>query len=131
MKLIIKSSQDYGSHVDNYEEIFDCTIEIEEDVLKINFENGFIKLEENKITYERKENKIIIEPDKTIGCDYETPYGMFVLDIKGLEVKKEIVDYKKLKENSFSGTVAMAKYEIQMVGVEAYINSIEISLDNT
>ena len=130
MKLIIKSKQNYKTHVEEFTEVFECTINIEENILKINFDNGFIQIEDNKIAYERGENKIVIEPNKTNECDYETQYGMFVLDIKGLSVNKEIEDMNLLDEPSFSGLVAKAIYEIQMVGVETYENAIEIELSN-
>ena len=130
MKLIIKSQQDYKSHIDTFEEEFECSINIEENVLKINFDNGFIQIEDNRLLYERGENKIIIEPDKTIGCDYETPYGMFVLDIKGISVTKEAEKINNINNQEFYVVVAKARYEIQMVGVETYENNIQIILLN-
>ena len=44
---------------------------------------------------------------------------MLVIDLKGLEVN----NYKAEK-----GLIASAKYEINIVGVEPYINEIEIYL---
>lgn len=128
MKLIINSKQNYGTSVEEYTEEFDCTVEVQEDGLKINFENGFIKIEDQKLTYERGENKIIIEPNKTNECDFETDYGMFVLDIKCISFEKTIKDYN-IEENIYKGTLIKSTYEIQMVGVEPYENSIEIILN--
>lgn len=128
MKLIINSKQDYKTHVEEYKEEFECSIELLENMLKIKFENGFIQIEENKLTYERGENKIIIEPNKTNECDFETEFGMFVLDIKCITFENMIKDYK-IKENDVNGLIAKATYEIQMVGVETYENNIEIILE--
>lgn len=128
MKLIINSKQDYGTNVEEHTEEFDCSVETVNNVLKIEFENGFIQIEENKLTYERGENKIIIEPNKTNECDFETQYGMFVLDIKCISFENLIKEYNNIVENLFSGTILKAKYEIQMVGVEPYENNIEIIL---
>ena len=128
MKLIINSKQDYGTNVEEYTEEFDCSVETVNNVLKIEFENGFIQIEENKLTYERGENKIIIEPNKTNECDFETQYGMFVLDIKCISFENLIKEYNNIVENLLSGTILKAKYEIQMVGVEPYENNIEIIL---
>ena len=124
MKLIIKSKQNYGAHIDEFVEEFQCSVEENEEELKINFEEGFIKLEENKMTYERKENKIVVEPEKTNECDYDTPYGMFVLDIKGLSLENNYINKKQTQ-----GIIAIVKYEIQMVGVEPYENNIEIIIE--
>ena len=126
MKLRIQSQQNYGTHTEAYEEEFECAIEREENKLKITFDNGFIQIEENKITYERNENKIVIEPGKTNECDYETEHGMFVLDIKGLLVESFLEDLESLAK--LEKLVAKARYEIQMVGVEPYENNIEIVL---
>ena len=128
MKLIIKSKQDYGTNVEEYTEEFDCKLEHTDKILKIEFENGFIQIEENKLTYERGENKIIIEPNKTNECDFETEYGMFVLDIKCISFENLIREYN-IEENKLMGTVLKARYEIQMVGVEPYQNNIEIILN--
>ncbi len=128
MKLILKSKQDYGTNIEEYTEEFDCKVELSEKVLKIEFENGFIQIEENKLTYERGENKIIIEPNKTNECDFETEYGMFVLDIKCISFENLIREYN-IEENKLMGTILKAKYEIQMVGVEPYQNNIEIILN--
>lgn len=124
MKLIIKSKQNYGTHVDEFIEEFECSVEENENELKINFEEGCIKLEENKMTYERKENKIVIEPNKINECDYDTPYGMFVLDIKGISLENNYIIKKEIY-----GTITTVKYEIQMVGVETYENNIEIIIE--
>ena len=126
MKLRIRSQQNYGTHTEAYEEEFECSTEREENRLKITFDDGFIQIEENKITYERNENKIVIESGKTNECDYETEHGMFVLDIKGLLVESFLEDLESLVK--LEKLVAKARYEIQMVGVEPYENNIEIVL---
>lgn len=126
MKLLLKSKQYYGTHEDEINEEFDCTIEKlpnpngGEDITKINFENGYIQIEENKIIHERGENKLIIEKDNNYEVDYDTEHGMIVLDLKGIEVKK----YKDRKD----GLIASAKYEIRIVGIEPYINEMDIYL---
>ena len=117
MKLVLKSKQDYGTHSDEFTEEFDCSVSEENNNIKINFENGSILIEENKITHERGNNKMVIEPGKVHGCDYETENGMIVLDIKGLNVEKFSNELK---------TIAKAKYQIIIVGIEPYINEIEI-----
>lgn len=119
-KLIIKSRQDYNTHIDEFEEEFTCSIKEEGEGLIIEFEDGTIIIEDNRLTQKRGENKIIIEPNKINECDYETEQGMFVLDIKGIEVEKMAKAY---------GTVAKAKYQILIVGVEPYINEIEIIIE--
>ena len=119
MKLILKSKQYYGTHEETIEEEFECTINNQDDIIKINFENGYIQIEEEKIIHERGENKLVIEKDNTYEVDYDTANGMIVLDLRGIEVKKH--------ENT-TGLIASAKYEISMVGVEPYLNEIEIYL---
>lgn len=126
MKLIIQAKQNYGTHTEAYDEEFECVVKNEENRLKISFDNGFIQIEENKITYERNENKIVIEPGKINECDYETEHGMFVLDIKGLEIENFLEDLENTKE--LEKLIARARYEIQMVGVQPYENNIEIIL---
>ena len=120
MKLILKSKQYYGTHVEEINEEFECKVDNDDDIIKIIFENGFIQIEEEKIIHERGENKLIIEKDNTYEVDYDTANGMIVLDLKGLEVNKT---------KNKSGLIASAKYEISMVGVEPYINEIEIYLE--
>lgn len=126
MKLLLKSKQYYGTHEDEINEEFDCTIEKlpnpngGEDITKINFENGYIQIEENKIIHERGENKLVIEKNNNYEVDYDTEHGMIVLDLKGIEVKK----YKDRED----GLIASAKYEIRIVGIEPYINEMDIYL---
>lgn len=119
MKLVLESKQDYGTHVEEYKEEFSCMVKEEAGKVMIEFESGKITVEENRITQERGENKIIIEPNQIHECDYETEYGMFVLDIRGIEVEKREIT---------SDFLARAKYEILMVGVEPYINEIVIKI---
>lgn len=128
MKIIIKSKQDYKTYTEEYTEEFECSVEENDNIITINFENGSIQIEENKIIYERNENKIIIEAGKTIPCDYETQYGMFVLDIKGLEVNKLVENVISIENSNEIMVIANSKYEIQMVGIESYENQIEISI---
>ena len=119
MKLVLKSKQFYGTHEEEIEESFECTVDNNDDAIKIYFENGFIQIEEDKIIHERGENKLIIEKDNTYEVDYDTAHGMIVLDLTGMEVKKH---------SNTTGIVGSAKYEIKMVGVEPYINEIEVYL---
>ncbi len=120
MKLILKSKQYYGTHEDEIEEEFECTVDNNDDYIKINFENGYIQIEEEKIIHERGENKLIIEKDHTYEVDYDTANGMIVLDLKGIEVKNH---------KTLTGLVASAKYEISIVGVEPYLNEIEVYIE--
>ncbi len=120
MKLILKSKQYYGTHEEEIEEEFECTVDKDDDIIKINFENGYIQIEEEKIIHERGENKLVIEKDNTYEVDYDTAQGMIVLDLKGLEVKKH---------HNVTGLIGSAKYEISMVGIEPYINEIEIYIE--
>ncbi len=123
MKLILKSKQNYGTHVDEINEEFECIVEeVNTDngaALKIVFENGFIQIEDNRIIHERGENKLIIETDQNYEVDYDTESGLIVLDLKGIEVNRFDVS---------EGLVGSAKYEISIVGVEPYMNEIEIYL---
>ena len=124
MKLTLKSKQHYGTHIEEINEEFECVVEKilsndNEEITKINFENGYIQIENEKIIHERGENKLIIEKDNTYEVDYDTTHGMIVLDLTGVEVVKH--------ENEI-GLIASAKYEIKMVGVEPYLNEIEIYL---
>ena len=122
MKLILKSKQYYGTHEEEINEEFECLIERlsgeNGEIIKINFENGYIQVEENKIVHERGENKLIIEENNNYEVDYDTQNGLIVLDLKGLEVKKH--------KDRVDGLIASAKYEISIVGVEPYINEMEI-----
>lgn len=131
MKLFLKSKQDYGTHIEEYAEKFECSVEQNENSIIINFNEGQIFIEENKITQARGENKIIIEVDKTSECDYETENGMFVLDIEGIQVEKNVSNAENIDsilETKNKLLVAKAKYKIIIVGVEPYINEIEIML---
>lgn len=119
MKLILKSKQFYDTHVEEINEEFECTVDDNDDIIKIYFENGYIQIEEDKIIHERGENKLVIEKDNTYEVDYDTQNGMIVLDLTGIEVKKNLAK---------NGLIASAKYEIKMVGIEPYINEIEIYL---
>jgi len=128
MKIIINSKQDYGTHVDEFTEEFECSVEHNNNILIISFEGGHIKLEENKMIYERNENKIIIQPDVVTECDYETEYGTFVLDIKGLSLENLYLANKDRLGTPVLGTIAIARYQIHMVGVEPYENIVEIMI---
>ncbi len=124
MKLLLKSKQHYGTHIDEINEEFECKVEntlseSNEEVIKIYFENGFIQIEENRVIHERGENKLIIEKDNTYEVDYDTANGMIVLDLKGMEINKT---------NNTTGLIGYAKYEIQIKGIEPYVNEIEIYL---
>ncbi len=119
MKLILKSKQNYGTHEEEINEEFECTVDNDDDMIKISFENGFIQIEEDKIIHERGENKLVIEKDNTYEVDYDTANGMIVLDLTGIEVKKH---------DNTTGLIASAKYEIKMVGVDPYINEVEVYL---
>lgn len=124
MKLILNSKQNYGTHIEEYTEEFNCSVEKNGNIIKIDFDDGTILIEENKIIYKRNENKIIIEPGKTNECDYETEHGMFVLDIKGISIEIS----NEAQEEIEAGKIATAVYEIQIVGVTPYENTIEITL---
>lgn len=126
MKLIIKSKQDYTTHIEEYKEEFECTTALDEGRLEINFNDGIIIIEENKLTYKRGENKIIIEPNKTNECDYETENGMFVLDIEGISVENKM---QEILTGNIHGTVSKATYKILITGVEPYTNIIEIIIE--
>lgn len=122
MKLTLKSKQHYGTNTEEINEEFECEVEKtiddnNKEVIKINFENGYIQIEEEKIIHERGENKLVIEKDNTYEVDYDTAHGMIVLDLTGIE----IVKYENL-----TGLIASAKYEIKMVGIEPYLNEIEV-----
>lgn len=128
MRVIIKSQQNYQTHIEEYKEEFECSIEFDEHVLIINFEKGSLQIEDNKLIYIRGENKIVIEPKKVNECDYVTEYGMFVLDIKGLSVRKNVKSEEELRNVENAIEVASARYEILITGVEPYENSIQIEI---
>lgn len=127
MKLIINSKQVYeAQHIENFTEEFECEIEKDINKISIKFDNGSIQIKAKQIIYERGENKIIIEEEKTNGCDYETQYGMFVLDIKGKSIENVVNPLEQVQSNEIVGIIAKACYEISMVGVAPYDNYIEI-----
>lgn len=122
MKLTLKSKQHYGTNTEEINEEFECEVEKtiddnNKEIIKINFENGYIQIEEEKIIHERGENKLVIEKDNTYEVDYDTAHGMIVLDLTGIEV---------VKHENLTGLIASAKYEIKMVGIEPYLNEIEV-----
>jgi len=122
MKLTLKSKQHYGTNTEEINEEFECEVEKtiddnNKEIIKINFENGYIQIEEEKIIHERGENKLVIEKDNTYEVDYDTAHGMIVLDLTGIEV---------VKYENHTGLIASAKYEIKMVGIESYLNEIEV-----
>lgn len=120
MKLTIKSKQDYGTHVEEYNEVFECEKKELGESTVLDFENGSILISEKKIVYIRGENKMEIEEGMTTECDFNTERGMIVLDVEGLQVEKM---------NNKVGTIAKAKYKILIVGVEPYTNEIEIVIE--
>ncbi len=135
MKFEIKSTQDYGSQKETITEEFEGTLQVtnvfesgkNEMCITLSFADGTIQILEHKLIQERGENKIIIEPGKTNECDYETAYGMYVLDIKGIEVKRMVPEETIQKYlQSYEGLLAVASYEIAIVGVEPYQNTLEI-----
>lgn len=117
MKVIFKSKQDYGTHVDEFDEEFDCTIEEQGDGTLITFESGSILIEDKKVTRIYGENRIEIEEGKTTECDYETEQGILVMDIEGMSVERT---------NQDVGTLVKAKYKIIIKGIEPYTNELEI-----
>lgn len=120
MKLIIKSKQDYGTHIDEFEETFECTREKVAGGLILNFDSGNIIISDKKITYKRGENEMNIEEGIVTECDFNTEYGMMVLDVegKGVEITGNMI-----------GLIARANYLIKIVGVEPYKSEIEIVLE--
>ena len=117
MKVLLKSKQYYGTHEEEVSEEFDCIVTNTNDIIKIEFENGFIQIENGKMIHERGENKFYVEEGKESEVDYDTERGLLVLDLKGIEVVKEDVQV---------GLVGRAKYEINVKGIEPYINEILI-----
>ena len=117
MKLIIKSKQDYGTHIEEYKEDFSCTLKEENEKIIVEFSQGKITIEKNRIIQERNNNKIIIEAGKTYECDYVTEYGKLTLKIKGLNIEQE------KRTNEF---YAKAKYEIFMKSVAPYVNEVAL-----
>jgi len=119
MKLTLKSIQDYKTHKEEYKEEFECKVAKTKNQMKIEFQDGYIIIEENKVIRRTKDNEIIIEIGKNTEIDYDTPNGIIVLDIFGLEMEKDFENTK---------CVAKIKYEIKIVGVEPYTNELQISL---
>ena len=117
MKVLLKSKQYYDTHEEEVSEEFDCIVTNTNDIIKIEFENGFIQIENGKMIHERGENKFYVEEGKESEVDYDTERGLLVLDLKGIEVVKEDVQV---------GLVGRAKYEISVKGIEPYINEILI-----
>jgi hypothetical protein len=117
MKVVLKSKQYYGTHEDEVSEEFECTVTNTEDVIKVEFEEGYIQIENGKMVHERGENKFIVEEDKDSEVDYDTKRGLIVLDLHGIEVKKY---------DTSVGLVGSAKYRISVTGIEPYLNEIDI-----
>lgn len=116
MKIEIKAVQDYGTHKEELKEEYDFNIIEENEKLTIEFKNGKIEANQNKITYIRNQNIIIIEPGKTNICEYNTAYGKIYLEIIGekIEIRKEPIYIK-------------TKYIISAQGIPPYTNELEIS----
>lgn len=117
MKVLLKSKQYYGTHEEEVSEEFECTLTKTDDYIRVDFENGYIQFEENKMTHERGENKFLVEVGKDTEVDYDTERGLIVLDLKGLEV---------IMGDKENGLIGSAKYEINIKGVEPYINEISV-----
>ncbi len=119
MKVLLKSKQYYGTHEEEIFEEFECSVTNTNELIKIEFENGYIQIEDGKMIHERGENKFVVEEGKDSEVDYDTERGLIVLDLKGIEV---------IKEDTNIGLVGHAKYEISVKGIEPYVNEILIYL---
>ncbi len=117
MKVLLKSKQYYGTHEEEISEEFECVVTNTDEIIRIEFENGYIQIENGKMVHERGENKFVVEAGKESEVDYDTQRGLLVLDLKGVEV---------VKEKEEVGLVGHAKYEISVKGIEPYINEILI-----
>ena len=117
MKVLLKSKQYYGTHEEEISEEFECILTKTDNTIRVDFENGYIQFEDNKMVHERGENKFIVEVDKETEVDYDTQRGLIVLDLKGIEVIMNDVEIV---------LIGSAKYEISIKGIEPYVNEISV-----
>lgn len=126
MKIIIKSYYNYNysgefnspDQFDDYleEELNNATIIQNDNQIKIEHEQGYILIEENKITQKRNDNLMVIEAGTTTICKYKTEHGIIDLTIDGLSVER--YDEGEI--------ISRAIYLMNANGAEPYKVEIEI-----
>ena len=117
MKLIIKSKQDYGTHVDEFNEEMECIkTELENSTL-LTFQEGNIEIEDDRITYIRGENVMEITRGEVTDFEMVTKEGTINMQIEGI-----IVERNK-KE---TGVLAKTKYKLIVSEDAFYTNELEL-----
>ena len=116
MRVEIKSKQNYGTHQEEIIEQIQGDVAFGENEITIDWPEGHIIIEENRIIQERNANKLVIEAGKVNFCNYETEHGSFEMKIVGIEVEKLGGD----------GVLGKAKYALSIAGAEPYVVEAEI-----
>ena len=117
MKLIIKSKQDYGTHVDEFKEEMECIkTELENSTL-LTFQEGNIEIEDDRITYIRGENVMEIAKGEVTDFEMITKEGSINMEIEGILVERN----KQEK-----GILAKTKYKLIIGEGSFYTNELEI-----
>ncbi|MBR3887815.1 MAG: hypothetical protein IKJ32_01820 [Clostridia bacterium] len=117
MKLTIKSKQDYGTHIDEFNEEMECIkTELESSTL-LTFQEGNIEIEDDRITYIRGENVMEITRGEITDFEMITKDGSINMQIEGLIVER-------IKQDK--GVLAKTKYKLIISEDSAYTNELEL-----
>jgi hypothetical protein len=117
MKLIIKSKQDYGTHVDEFNEEMECVkTELEKSTL-LTFQEGNIEIEDDRITYIRGENVMEIVRNEVTDFEMITQEGVLTMQIEGLIVERNKKDI---------GVLAKTEYKLIINQNSSYTNELEL-----
>ena len=117
MKLIINSKQDYGTHVDEFDEEMECIKTEMENSTLLTFQEGNIEIEDDRITYIRGENVMEIVKGEITDFEMNTKEGSINMQIEGISVERN----KQEK-----GVLAKTKYKLIINENAFYTNELEL-----
>lgn len=117
MKLTIKSKQDYGTHVEEFDEEMECIKSSVNGNILLTFQEGNIEIEDKKITYIRGENVMEIEENSTTEFEMVTEAGIIKMEIEGILVERT---------NNEIGLLAKTRYKLLLESADSYVNELEI-----
>ncbi len=117
MKLTIKSKQDYGTHVDEFDEVLECVKNEFENSTLLTFQDGNIEIEDKRIVYIRGENEMEIAEGEVTDFYMETKMGVIKMKIEGVEVERNKVEI---------GRLARTKYKLLLESGDFYTNELEL-----
>ncbi|MBQ9314577.1 MAG: DUF1934 domain-containing protein [Clostridia bacterium] len=116
-RVMIKSSQIFGEHIDSIEEEHDAILEKFENGMKIVYDNTSITILDEVVMIDRENSKLVIEKEKRNSTEYVTPYGNIAVEVEGKEIKIS------------EGPIMMElSYIIKVGNAKDYLNKLQIIL---